>query len=211
MKGLLIDLKSNILFWWLFFRFFRDIKNKYIICFESVKIIHYFCKMRFEDRICRLYNNLIPYIIPDYPKRSSNLIKIEATAGYGTLHMHYIFNSISSKGVGGQLYNQILFTFDKFLNWCDLTEFGDSRVIIHIHNVSANKIERLSYFELMGVCYSSFRTSYLSEHPRLDKFLLWKENLRNIRYESETMRLIQKFEQDNLERIMRNQELLISL
>ena len=131
--------------------------------------------MNYEDKICKLYNELIPFIIPDYKKRSKNLINVEMTAGYKTLHMHYIFNSIPSIKVGSALHCQILVTFDKFLSWCDLTEFGDNKLIIHIPDMSMNRIEKLTYFELLAVATALYPTRYM-EHPKISQFLLWKEN-----------------------------------
>lgn len=131
--------------------------------------------MRFEDRICRLYNELIPLIIPDFPKRSKNLVDVGMTAGYSTLHMHFVFNSIPSIKVGSSLHCQILFTFDKFLSWCDLTEFGNNKIIIHIHDFSKNRIEKLTYFELMQIAVTLYPNRYV-DHPKISQFLSWREN-----------------------------------
>jgi hypothetical protein len=163
--------------------------------------------MDYEDRICKIYNELIPFIIPDYKKRSKNLINVEMTAGYKTLHMHYIFNYIPSIKVGSSLHCQILFTFDKFLSWCDLTEFGNNKVILHIHNVSTNTIEKLTYFELMNITSTLYPTRYM-EHPKLSQFLLWKENEEKY---YEYKRNLEQYESDNLDRIRQSQILLRDL
>jgi|688.fasta_scaffold16632_21 hypothetical protein len=42
MKGLLIDIKSDILFSWLILRFFRNIENKYIKSLENIKRMYIF-------------------------------------------------------------------------------------------------------------------------------------------------------------------------
>jgi hypothetical protein len=163
--------------------------------------------MHYEDRICRLYNELIPVIIPDYPKRSGNLINVEMTTGYSTLHIHYVFNSIPSIKVGGSLHCQVLFTIDKFLNWCDLTEFGDNKFMIHLHSISNNTIEKVSYFELFDVAMSHWPHSY-KDHPKLSQFFQWKEEWR--KYQGEYLRLKQ-IELDNLDRIRQSQILLRDL
>ena len=72
-------------------------------------------------------------------------------------------------------HGQILYSLDKFFLWFDLTEIGNERLFIHIHDVLSNRIETLTYFELMNVC-TNLRPYYYDEHPKLNQFFTWKKN-----------------------------------
>jgi hypothetical protein len=130
--------------------------------------------MRLEDRICRLYKELIPYVIPDYPQRSKNLLNVEVISGYDAVHIHYVFDDIRSGTFGGSsLHCQILFTLDKFLSWYDLIEESNNKLKIHIHCISKHTTEDLTYFELMDIAMSHYPYSY-RDHPKLSQFFQWK-------------------------------------
>jgi hypothetical protein len=163
--------------------------------------------MRFEHKICNLYNELLPYVIPDINKRNSNLINVEVTSGYSTVHIHYLFNDIRSTKIGSSLHCQVLFTIDKLLDWCDLTEFGDSKLMIHLHSLSKNTIEKVSYFELFDVAMSHYPHQY-ENHPKLFKYKQWKEEWR--KYQGDILRARQ-IELENLEKIRKTEILLRDL
>jgi hypothetical protein len=162
--------------------------------------------MRFEDRICRLYNDLLPFIIPE-KDRTSNLIRVEVTSGYGTLNFHFILNNMPSIKTGSRVHGQILYSLDKFFVWFDLIEFGNNRLIIHIHNLSSNRIERITYFELMSVCISLHPYEY-ENHPKLNQFFIWKENNED---NLKIIRRLTEFEENNLKKVWRNQSLSLPL
>lgn len=162
--------------------------------------------MRFEDRICRLYNDLTPFIIP-YKDRHSNLISVEVTSGYGTLNFHFILNDIPSVKTVSRVHGQILYSLDKFFLWFDLIEFGNNRLTIHIHNVSSNWIERITYFELMSVCISLHTYEY-ENHPKLNQFFIWKENNKD---NLKIIRRLTEFEENNLKKVWHNQILSLPL
>ena len=67
--------------------------------------------------------------------------------------------------------------------------------MIHLHSISNNTIEKVSYFELFDVAMSHWPHSY-KDHPKLSQFFQWKEEWR--KYHGEYLRLKQ-FELDNLD------------
>jgi hypothetical protein len=98
-------------------------------------------------------------------------------------------------------------TIDKFLNWYDLTEFGDNKLIIHLHSASKNTIEKVSYFELFDAAMSHYPHQY-ENHPKLFKYKQWKEEWR--KYQGDILRARQ-IELENLEKIRKTEILLRDL
>lgn len=143
--------------------------------------------MKFESRICKLHKELLPYLIPGIGNPNSNLMNVELYSWDShTFNLHYVVrNMYNNMSI---LYEAILDSTDKFLDWVDLTEFGDN-FKIHLHIVEGNKVFSFTYFELMDAIegrnfngyydpysYTDFRVGTLSNHKKYRDYMVWKSD-----------------------------------
>jgi hypothetical protein len=118
---------------------------------------------------------------------------------YGTYELVFdIRNEYRNPGI---MFEAILATTDKLLEWFDITEFCNFNILIRI-NEYIQKCVRMTYFELFqkvlsqGSGYDPYtfrpRNGMVVAHPRYERFMRWA-NQEHIREEYDKQRLeIQK-------------------
>lgn len=153
--------------------------------FVILNIFNYICIVRIESKICKLHKELLPYLIPGVGGPNSNLMNVELYSWDShTFNLHYVVRSMYNNM--SVLYEAILDSTDKFLDWVDLTEFGDN-FKIHIHIAEGNKVFSFTYFELMDVTegnnvhdyydpysYRHMSRGVLINHKRYHNYMFWK-------------------------------------
>ncbi len=142
--------------------------------------------MNYPDRVCRLYNYLIPNIVNS--NNGSNLIDVKLYHDYDRFILRYIIkNEYNNPRL---LFDAILHTTDLLLDWVDLTSLGDSFKIRVDYQLSNKTVVFENYYELMSsACILDYKlhtfTPIMNEfgnHPRVFKL---EEYLINKQYQEE--------------------------
>lgn len=149
------------------------------------------------DRITDIFNNLIR--ITEQDNCGELLQGLHMYKTYGTYELVFdIRNEYRNPGI---MFEAILATTDKLLEWFDITEFCNFNILIRI-NEYIQKCVRMTYFELFqkvlsqGSGYDPYtfrpRNGMVVAHPRYERFMRWA-NQEHIREEYDKQRLeIQK-------------------
>lgn len=133
-----------------------------------------------HERICNIYNKLIPCLIePGQP--NSNLSKLELNYYNGIFVLNYhIKRKYTNPDV---LYRAVLVETDKLLNWYDLTPMGDYFKIAIRYSFGESYIFE-NYYDLMEIISSSSYDPYTfignsfssTNHPREKQFIEYKRH-----------------------------------
>lgn len=107
--------------------------------------------MNYSERVCRLYNEVIPHVV-ELNRTDSNLIDLKLYHNYDRFTLRYfIKEEYTNPKI---LFRAILETTDKLLDWLDLSLLDNSFQIRvdYLTNSPTNIFE--NYYELMSVCFT---------------------------------------------------------
>lgn len=125
--------------------------------------------MNYSERVCRLYNEVIPYVV-ELNRMDSSLIDIKLYHNYDRFTLRYfIKEEYTNPKI---LFRVILETTDKLLDWLDLSSLGNSFQIRidYLTNYPSDIFE--NYYELMSACFTVKYDPYnLSPEFSSDRFL----------------------------------------
>lgn len=133
-----------------------------------------------HERICNIYNKLIPRLIkPGQPNSSLSKLELNYYNGVFVLNYHIKFKYVNPD----VLYRAMLVETDKLLDWYDLTPMGDSFKIIIRYPFGESYIFE-NYYDLIEIIFKSSYDPYafvgncfpLSNHPRGKQFMEYKRH-----------------------------------
>lgn len=159
----------------------------------------------YSDRITNIFNSLIKITEMDnLGELLQGLFMTKTYDGYELIFT--IRNNYNNPNI---MFESILQTTDKLLEWFDITEICNFTILIHINDYT-QRYYKMSYFELfekilkLGRGYDPqtfrMRGDYAIIHPRYERFMRWAGE-RNSREEREKIRW--EFEKEKQERMLR--------
>jgi hypothetical protein len=156
------------------------------------------------DRITDIFNNLIKITEQD---NCGELL--EALRMFKTYEGYELAFTIRNEYRNGDImFEAILQTTDKLLEWFDVTEISNFNILVHINDYTQKYI-KMNYFELFermlkrGSGYDPhtfrMRGDYAIIHPRYERFMRWAgERKRREEFEKEKC----KIEQERIKRML---------
>lgn len=136
--------------------------------------------MNYPDRVCRLYNELIPHVV-DLNGMSSTLYDLKLLHDYDRFTLHF---SIKEKYINNRmLYEAVLIVTDKLFDWLDLSSLGNSFQIRIHYLTNAKDIIFENYYDLMDKVYCwtidaytfGSQSDWVNKHPRKTQFIQYIE------------------------------------